>query len=131
MKGLRLLPIVLVALLGAGCSSSYLLENPRTFETCMDVGIDAREKSFGTIYELVNRINGWRIDSVDQENYQFRATVSRGRGFIPVLFSAKQNGAVEVLRDPERPKSLSRGWANNLKRWLDRLENHYSQKRCM
>jgi len=123
--------VVLWVLFVGGCgSSSYLLDAPRKFESCTSMGANPRQKSFDTIWDLVNRMHGWRIDEVYKQKYMIEATVYRGNAFIPMMISVNKDAAVEIIRDPNIPREISVKWGATLKRWIDNLEARYSQKRC-
>jgi hypothetical protein len=122
--------IFLLFLNGCG-SSTYLLDTPRKFESCINVGDNIRQKSFDTIFDIVNRKRGWIINNVNKKEHKIKATVTRGRGSIPMLISVNKQGAVEFIRDPGVEKEISNKWSHTLKRWLDGLEANYSRKRCI
>lgn len=114
-----------------GCGgSTYLLETPRKFESCMNMGKNVRQQSFDTIWDLLNKMRGWRIDSVNKDQFMIDATVYRGRAFIPMLISVNKQGAVEIIRNPNEPREISLKWGRTLMRWMDNLEARYAQKRC-
>lgn len=94
------------------------------------MGSSPRQKSFDTIWDVVNRMHGWRIDEVYKKKYTIEATVYRGNAFIPMLITVNKDAAVEIIRDPNVPRDISVKWGGTLKRWLDNLEARYSQKRC-
>lgn len=129
---LSMMALLLLLLCLNGCGSSvYLLDSPRSFDTCSHDGDNVRQKSFDTIFDIVARKRGWMVEDVNKKELKIKATVSRGRGSIPMLISVNKQGAVEFIRDPDIKKEISGRWANNLMRWLDGLEANYSHKRCL
>jgi len=122
--------IVAIAIL-TGCASTYLVEQPRVFSPCSGYEGNVRQVSFDAIVSVVSNKRGWSIDSIDKNSLVLTAKVSRRQAWIPMQISVNAKGEVELIRDPNRPKAISGRWANNLKRWLDMLEENYGRRRCI
>ncbi|MDF1578366.1 MAG: hypothetical protein RQ753_10410 [Desulfurivibrionaceae bacterium] len=112
----------------SGCSSNYLLNEPRVFKACLTDDPGSRDLSFDLILDILRRQNGWVLERISKEKYEIEARACRGSVCIPMLVSVEEDGRVLWRRDPSQ--SIGGNWADELKRWLNHIEEGYARRRC-
>jgi len=111
-----------------GCTSNYLLGEPRVFKACLTDDPGSRDRSFETLVEILRRQNGWVLERISQEQYEIDVRACRGSYCIPLLVTVAEDGRVLWRRDPAR--IIDNNWAAELQRWLNRIEDGYAKRRC-
>ena len=122
--------VLVILFLGGtgGCASNYLLTEPQVFKACLSDDPGGRDLSFDILVETVRRQNGWVLERISKEKYEIDARVCRGSVCIPLLASVETDGRVLWRRDPA--VTIDKDWAEELNRWLNRLEEGYARRRC-
>jgi len=129
MRKMIFLALVLAVITGiGGCASNYLLIEPRVFKACLTDDPGSRELSFNILEEILRRQNGWVLERISKEKYEIDVRACRGSYCIPLLVTVEADGRVLWRRDPSQ--SIDNDWANELKRWLNRIEEGYAKRRC-
>lgn len=129
MHRILLSALMVMALLGAaGCTSSYLLTEPRVFKACLGDDPGGRELSFDILLEILRRQNGWILERISKEKFEIDVRACRGSQCIPLLVTVAEDGRVLWRRDPTQ--TIDSDWAKELKRWLNRIEERYAKRRC-
>jgi len=129
MRKLIFLAMVVVILCGAGCSpSTYLVSEPRAFKACLSDDSGGRDLSFDILLEILRRQNGWVLERISKEKYEIDVRACRGSYCIPLLVTVESDGRVLWRRDPTQV--IDNKWADELKRWLNRIEEGYAKRRC-
>ncbi|OGR06050.1 MAG: hypothetical protein A2511_18060 [Deltaproteobacteria bacterium RIFOXYD12_FULL_50_9] len=130
MRILLGLVLVVGVLCGIGgcASSNYLLAEPQVFKACLSDDPGGRDLSFDILLETVRHQNGWILERISKEKYELDVRVCRGSFCIPLLASVETDGRVLWRRDPVVP--IDNNWAEELHRWLNRLEEGYAKRRC-
>jgi hypothetical protein len=123
---LAILLVPSVFLVG-GCSSSYLVDRPATFEPC-HTGEKAQLYSTAA---LIKSFEGkhWTIQGADVDGGLVRAKACRGQYCISVDANIEANGQVEVLRTPGQ--YISRSGGRLLQHWMRHLNAAYQKFRCL
>jgi hypothetical protein len=112
----------------SGCASNYLLIEPRAFKVCLADDPGERELSFDILSDILLRQNGWIVERISKEKFEMDVRACRGSYCIPLLVTVEPDGRVLWRRDPA--KIISNKWADELKRWLNRIEAGYARRRC-
>ncbi|NTV14692.1 MAG: hypothetical protein HGA96_12300 [Desulfobulbaceae bacterium] len=122
--------VLALAILGGtgGCVSNYLLSEPRVFKACLTDDPDSRDRSFDILLEILRRQNGWVLERISKEKYEIDVRACRGSYCIPLLVTVEADGRVLWRRDPAQ--IVDSNWADELKRWLNRIEEGYAKRRC-
>jgi hypothetical protein len=129
MRTLILLALAFAVLCGVGgCASNYLLTEPRVFKACLTDDPGSRDLSFDILLDLLRRQNGWVLERISKEKYEIDVRACRGAFCIPLLVSVEADGRVLWRRDPAQ--TIDRDWAEELQRWLNRIEEGYAKRRC-
>ena len=129
MHRIILLALAVVVLFGTGgCASNYLLAEPRVFKACLTDAPGQRDLSFDILVEVLRRQNGWVLERISKEKYEVDVKACRGSFCVPLLVSVEEDGRVLWRRDPAQ--TIDRDWAEELKRWLNRVEEGYAKRRC-
>ena len=129
MRALMVFVLVVLILGGiGGCVSNYLLEEPQVFKACLSDDPGGRDLSFDMLVETVRRQNGWVLERISKERYEIDARACRGSFCIPLLATIEPDGRVLWRRDPS--VTIDQDWAEELNRWLNRLEEGYARRRC-
>ena len=112
----------------SGCASNYLLAEPRAFKACLTDNPDGRDLSFDILVELLRRQSGWILERISKDKYEIDVKACRGAVCIPLLVTVETDGRVLWRRDPAQ--AISNDWADELKRWLNHIEEGYAKRRC-
>ncbi len=129
MRKIILLALAIASFCGvAGCTSNYLLTEPRVFKACLSDDPSGRDLSFDILVEVLRRQNGWVLERISKEKYEIDVRACRGSYCIPLLASVEKDGRVLWRRDPAQ--TIGKDWAEELKRWLNHIEEGYAKRRC-
>lgn len=129
MRKMTFLALALAFVFGVGgCTSNYLLVEPRVFKACLTDDPGSRDRSFDILEEILRRQNGWVLERISKEKYEIDVRACRGSYCIPLLVTVEADGRVLWRRDPAQ--TIDNDWANELKRWLNRIEEGYAKRRC-
>ena len=109
----------------AGCSSSYLVEDPHVLEPCHRE--NARELSMAA---LIMALQGkhWVIEGADLEAGLVRARACRGSYCLSIDASVDEAGIVRIKRTPGQYVSGKGG--RLLQHWMRHLTAAYDKFRC-
>jgi hypothetical protein len=129
MRNLIFLVLAMAVLSGiGGCASNYLLSEPRVFKACLTDDPGDRDLSFDILADILRRQNGWIIERISKEKYEMDVRACRGSYCIPLLVTVAPDGQVLWRRDPAM--AINNDWAEQLKRWLNNIEEGYARRRC-
>lgn len=129
MRNFIFLALAVAVLFGTGgCASNYLLNEPRVFKACLTDNPNGRELSFDILVEVLRRQNGWVLERISKEKYEIDVRACRGATCIPLLVTVDAEGRVFWRRDPAQ--TIDNDWAEELKRWLNHIEEGYAKRRC-
>ncbi|MBU0485063.1 MAG: hypothetical protein KKB30_11195 [Proteobacteria bacterium] len=129
MRNLIFLVLAIAVLSGlGGCASNYLLTEPRVFKACLTDAPGEQEMSFDILLNILRRQNGWVIERISKEKYELDVRACRGSFCIPILIKVEPDGKILWRRNPI--VSISISWADQLKRWLNNIEEGYARRRC-
>lgn len=129
MRKIILLALAVAVLCGTGgCASNYLLAEPRVFKACLTDDPGGRDLSFDIMVEVLRRQNGWILERISKEKYEIDVRACRGSYCIPLLVSVEPDGRVLWRRDPAQ--AINNNWAEELKRWLNHIEEGFAKRRC-
>ncbi|MEN8135369.1 MAG: hypothetical protein ABFS18_07500 [Thermodesulfobacteriota bacterium] len=129
MRNLIFMVLAIAILSGvSGCASNYLLTEPRVFKACLTDDPGDREVSFDILANILRRQRGWIVERISKEKYEMDVRACRGAYCIPLLVTVEPDGQILWRRDPG--KTISNRWADELKRWLNHIEEGYARRRC-
>ncbi len=129
MRKFVLVVLAVAVLCGVGgCASNYLLAEPRVFKACLTDDPGSRDLSFDILVEILRRQNGWVLERISKEKYEIDVRACRGATCVPLLVTVEADGRVLWRRDPAQ--TITNDWAEELKRWLNRIEEGYAKRRC-
>lgn len=129
MRKIVVLALGVALLCGVGgCASNYLLVEPRAFKACLSDDPGGRDLSFDILVEVLRRQNGWVLERISREKYEIDVRACRGSYCIPLLVTVEADGRVLWRRDPAT--TINSNWAEELKRWLNNIEEGYARRRC-
>jgi hypothetical protein len=129
MRNIIFLVLAIAVLSGlGGCASNYLLTEPRVFKACLTDDPGDRELSFDILADILRRQNGWIIERISKESYEMDVRACRGSYCIPLLVTVEPDGRILWRRDPSM--TISKDWANQVKGWLNNIEEGYARRRC-
>lgn len=122
------LAVVVLGAVGGCAPSTYLLNEPRVFKACLTDDPGGRDLSFEILVEVLRRQSGWVLERISKEKYEVDVKACRGATCIPLLVSVEEDGRVLWRRDPAQ--AINKEWAEELKRWLNNIEEGYAKRRC-
>lgn len=111
-----------------GCTGDikdYAVKNPIVYIPDWTHDSHEQSRSLGAIVLALEARKGWAIQNVDLNGVQ--AYVCSWGDCLPINFSVKEDGKIEVLRATQAP--LSSRWERKLKYYIEELGKLFNRKR--